>query len=374
MPRGASVMGAGPRNEVAIGSSQLAEILRVAKRTHGGASAPVKGWAKWLLFKAGVYRWTAPPAREPRAFVITYHKVEHRPAGPFGMLALDVPAFNAHVEFLARAYEVVPLSVLTAGLKTGNLPSRAVSLTFDDGYRNNLVLAWPVLRHHRVPATVFVTAGLVGTRRWMWTSELLEMALRYGMTAVGVASGDSLLSALLQAEIPPSMRAEAAVEYLVRLGPAAREQIMERLRLCFPVEPDDENRFLSWEEVRALKAGGVEIGSHTMTHPVLPDLDREQVRTELEASRDEIAERIGERPRLFCYPHGLFSPTVKEITRRFYDAAVSTIPGENTPTTDPLELRRVAAYTVDDLAFQLARPRLRHRDAGGAPSAAPARG
>ena len=351
-------MGEAPQGGIyVIGHAQLAEILRVAARVQGGVRARVKSWVKWLLFQTGAGRALERRPGGPRAYVITYHKVEHRPSGPFGMLALDVPAFTEHVEYLARTYEVVPLSVLAEGLKRGQLPSRAVSLTFDDGYRNNLVLAWPVLRRHRVPATVFVTAGLIGTRRWMWTNELIEMALRYGMATVGAASGDALLSALFQAEIPPWMRAEAAIEYLLRLGHVPREQIMQRLRGRFPVEPDDENRFLSWDEVRALKAGGIEIGSHTMTHPVLSDLDCEQVRSELEASRNEIATRVGETPRLFCYPHGVFSPPVKELTRRFYDAAVSTIPGENTPSTDPLELRRVAAYGVDDLAFQLARPR-----------------
>lgn len=349
--------GAGRQGLQIIEQAQLAEILKIAAVVQGGLNARVKSWVKWLGYRTGLIPAIVRRARGPRAFVITYHKVEHRPAGPLGMLALDVAAFSAHVEYLARNYDVVPLSVLTGGLRAGKLPARAVSLTFDDGYRNNLVLAYPVLRRHRVPATVFVTAGLIGTTQWMWPSELIEMATRYGMTAVGVASGDSLFSALLQAELPPWMRAEAAIEYLLRMGPARREQVMGRLRERFPVEADDENRFLSWDEVRALKAGGIEIGSHTMTHPVLPDLAPHQVEKELVASRNEIANRVGEAPNLFCYPHGVFSAPVKEITGRYYGAAVSTIPGENTPATDPLELRRVAAYSVEDLSFQLARPR-----------------
>lgn len=345
-----------PQGHQIVARAQLTEILRIAAAVQGGLRARVKNWIKWLAFRTGVLPAVVRRSGGPRAYVITYHKVEHRPAGPLGMLALDVPAFTEHVEYLARNYEVVPLSVLTDGLRTGRLPRRAVSLTFDDGYRNNLVLAYPVLHRHRVPATVFVTAGLVGTRRWMWSNELIEMSLRYGMAPVGMASGDSLFSALLQAELAPWMRAEAAIEYLLRIGPAKREQVMTRLRERFPVEPDDENRFLSWDEVRALKAGGIEIGSHTMTHPVLPDLSPAQVEKELSASRNEIADKVGEAPTLFCYPHGSFSAPVKQITGRYYGAAVSTIPGENTPSTDPLELRRVAAYSVDDLSFQLARP------------------
>ncbi|MBI5547156.1 MAG: polysaccharide deacetylase family protein [Deltaproteobacteria bacterium] len=345
------------------GQAQLAEVLRVACQGRGGIRVRLKGWLKWLVRRSAMAQALASPGRGrgwslgPRGYVITYRKVERRPVGPFGMQALDAGAFAEHVEYLARRYEIVPLSVLTQGLRSGKLPTRAVSLTFDDGYRNNLVLAHPILQRNRIPATLFVTAGLVGTRQWMWPAELVEMALRYGMAEVGAATGDSLLSALLQAELPPSMRAEAGIEYLLRMGPGVREPVMARLRERFPVEPDDENLFLSWDEVRALKAGGMEIGSHTMTHPVLPDLDEEHVERELCASRNEITRRVGEAPTLFCYPHGVFSEPVKALTGRYYGAAVSTIPGENTARTDLLELRRVTAYSVEDLSFQAASSR-----------------
>jgi peptidoglycan/xylan/chitin deacetylase (PgdA/CDA1 family) len=231
-----------------------------------------------------------------------------------------------------------------------------VSLTFDDGYRNNLTLAFPVLHRYRIPATVYVTAGLIGTKKWMWSSELAEMCLRYGLQTVGIASADSLLNCLMEAELPEAMRIEAAVEYLLRLKPTQRICLMGRLRKRFEVQPDDENKFLTWDEVRALRAGGIEIGSHTMTHPVLTDLKIDQVEQELSASRNVIAEHINEMPKSFCYPHGSFSPQIKNVTRKYYGCAVSTISGNNTPTTDLWELRRVTAYSVDDLSFQLARP------------------
>jgi peptidoglycan/xylan/chitin deacetylase (PgdA/CDA1 family) len=292
----------------------------------------------------------------PRASVLIYHKVERRDRGPFGAPALDVHRFSQQLEYLGRNFDVMPLSRLVACLRAGQAPERAVSITFDDGYRNNLTLAYPLLRKWRMPATVFVTAGLVGTRKWMWTSEVTEMALRYGLAAVAGACGDRLLCALLEAELPRAMRVEAAIEYLVRLGPE-RDAVLARLRESFPVEPDDENAFLSWDEVRALHAGGVEIGSHTVNHPVLTELPEAKVEEELKASSQAIADAIGKKPDLFCYPHGTFSEKVKASTKRYYGAAVTTISGPNTPATDPLELRRVAAYSVEELGFELARAR-----------------
>jgi len=317
----------------------------------------MKNLVKWIGHRTGIAPAISRLSLGRKSFVVTYHKVERRPSGPFGAPALDVSTFNAHVEYLARNYEIVPLGTLVEGLRSGRVPERAVALTFDDGYRNNLVLAYPVLQRHRAPATVFVTAGLVGTRGWMWASELCEMGLRFGLGEIGAASGDRLFAALMEAELPAAVRVEAGIEYLLRAGHPARQAMLERLRARFSVVPDDENAFLSWDEVRALHAGGVEIGSHTLTHPVLTDLDEEAVERELLGSREAIAEHIGVRPTTFCYPHGTCSETVKRLTGRYYGAAVSAIAGENTSATDPLELRRIAAYTVEELSFELARPR-----------------
>ncbi len=340
------------------GTEQSKQVEGILGRTlrQPGAGGRLKSGIKKIGYRTGLVPAIARWGRA-RAFVITYHRVERRPSAPLGAPALDVSAFTRHLEYLTRHHEVMPLSTMVQQLRKGAAPRNAVALTFDDGYRNNLVLAYPALRRFRVPATIFVTAGLVGTRRWMWPSELCEMCLRYGTQAVGEACGDRLLSALMGVELPPTMKVEASVEYLLGLGPAPREAVLRRLRARYPVEPDDENEFLSWDEVRALRAGGLEIGSHTMTHPVLTDLAANEVEAELSASRRTIEEEVGTRPALFAYPHGSFSPAVKNLVRRYYGAAVSTIAGDNTASTDPLELRRIAAYGVEDLSYEMARPR-----------------
>jgi peptidoglycan/xylan/chitin deacetylase (PgdA/CDA1 family) len=345
-------MAEGTGNELA----EMTRILDGVVRGGSGLLPRLKARVRTLAHRTGASALMARLAR-PRAHVVTYHKVERRPVGPFGVPALDVPTFEAHVEFLARHYELMPLSRLAEELRKGRPPERAVAITFDDGYRNNLLLAYPVLQRHHAPATVFVTAGLVGTQLWMWPNELGEMALRHGLSAVGRASGDRLLAALFEVELAPASILAAATEYLIRLGPERRRAVMDRLRSAFPVEPDDENRFLSWEEVRALRAGGVEIGSHTMTHPLLTQIDPKQVRRELTAARDRIEQEIGERPTTFAYPHGDYNGVVKSMTRRLYQSAVTTLSGANEPSTDPFELRRVCAFSVEDLAFELARPR-----------------
>jgi peptidoglycan/xylan/chitin deacetylase (PgdA/CDA1 family) len=334
---------------------ELARLLALAQSTRGITSW-LKRHIKAASHHTGLTRALAG-LRPSGAFVIMYHKVERCPVGPFGMPHLDVAAFTRHIEYLARNYELMTLSALVGALRRGQLPRRAVALTFDDGYRNNLLLAHPVLQRFRAPATLFVTAGLIGTKQWMWPSELGEMALRYGLSEVGAKSGEPLLAGVFAADLPPAMRLSVGTELLLRLGNRRRTEVMARLRQSFAVEPDDENAFLSWDEVKALRAGGVEIGSHTLTHPVLTDLTPPELERELVGSKNLIAERTGHLPDLFCYPHGSFSQEVKAMTGRHYGAATSCIAGDNTPSTDPLELRRVTAYEVEELSMELARPR-----------------
>ncbi len=290
----------------------------------------------------------------PQAHVVFYERVstpeaDERNAG----LALGVETFTRQIEMLARRFELVPLRVLVEGLRKRQLPRRAVALVLGEGYRRSLRLAHPVLARHKAPATIFVTVGKVGTRQWTWSNELTRMALAHGLPRLAEVCGDRTLAGVLAVELPVALRLSIAGDHLLRVGPARRGEILECLRANCPVEPGEDDQLLSWDELRDLRAQGMDIGSQTLTGPVLPELDRAQVEREVASSRNVVADHLGHAPTHFCYPFGSYSPTVKEITGRYYGAAVSAIAGRNTPGTDPLEIRRIGAPDVDAIAREL---------------------
>ncbi|MCY1077358.1 polysaccharide deacetylase family protein [Archangium lansingense] len=275
--------------------------------------------------------------------------------GVWGEPVLDVHEFERHVTFLAREYQPVHLSELVAGLEgQTRLPRRAVALTFDDGYRNNLYLVAPILARHGIPATIFITTGLIGTDGWMWGYELEEIFSRHPPEQVCHASGDLAIIRMGSLGLSPRVLTSACVEYLKDLPHASMLDIVERLRARFPVPVNDENRFLSWDEVRELASQGFELGAHTRSHPILTRLPLAEVDRELRASRDMLEKKLGVRPRLFSYPNGATSPEVTALVSRYFQAAVTTRSGLCTRESGLLKLPRIGApVPVSELAFEL---------------------
>jgi peptidoglycan/xylan/chitin deacetylase (PgdA/CDA1 family) len=98
---------------------------------------------------------------------------------------------------------------------------------------------------------------------------------------------------------------------------------------------------MSWEDARELAAAGNELGSHSMTHPLLPQLDERALEYEIAESRRVIRERTGARVDSFCYPNGDHTARIVEITRRSgYENAVTALFGNNRRGADPFTLER----------------------------------
>lgn len=320
----------------------------------GFGSLLVQG-LKTLSYHAGLY----PLLQQPNALwpvVLFYHKVQRRPVGVWGEHVLAAEEFEQHIAWLAREYQPVPLSLLVEGLRGNSLlPPRTVALTFDDGYRNNLAVAAPILRRHGVPATLFVATGLVGTNQWMWAYELEHLFARYPLGRIAECARHPVLAHLCALGLDKRVTMMACVEYL-KLAPMEElHEVLGRLRSRLPVEQDEENRFLSWDEVRRLRdAYGFELGAHTETHPILHHLAPEEVDRELRACRDTLERELGTRPTLFAYPNGDTTPEVTEQVGRYFTAAFTTCSSACSPSLPLLELPRIAApERVSELAHLL---------------------
>ncbi|HSE98479.1 MAG TPA: polysaccharide deacetylase family protein, partial [Blastocatellia bacterium] len=121
------------------------------------------------------------------------------------------------------------------------------------------------------------------------------------------------------------------------------------LSVIVPETPPAEFAPLSWEQAREMDSLGVEIGSHTVTHPVLTHSSASRLSRELGESRSRLEAVLGRRVDLFCYPNGDYDRGVrKEVARAGYRCAVTTEAGLNDGRSDPLALKRI--HTERDLA------------------------
>lgn len=327
----------------------------------------VNGLGSWVKrgVKAVSHRAGLPPAIQhfapSKSVILLYHKVQRRPFGLWGEEALNVTHFEEHLRYLTRHFELVSLHDVVHSLQRRTpLPKCSVAITFDDGYRNNWVLAAPLLKKFRVPATFFVTTGLVGTSKWMWAYELEEIFLRFSIQDIAQASRHLALQRLCEVEPSKEKAWEACVAFLKTRPHHELVRTMESLRKKFTVHVDDENQFLSWDEVRALENEGFDLGAHSVHHPILPRLSQEEAQQEIIGSKQMLSDILHQPPRFFAYPNGDFHPRISELVGASFEASFSTLPQACSDTHSLFQLPRVSApASVADLSFELTRHFLR---------------
>ena len=283
-----------------------------------------------------------------RAVILTYHGLLAQPP-PTGLRALHklfvtAESFRAQMALLKARYQVIPLRELVERLARGEPGERLAAVTFDDGWRTTRTLAAPILRELELPATVFLATGLCGTdARGLWTQRL----------AASLAAAVQNRIRLWDVELPadtPARRATAirTIADILKKMPARERE--ERLREVFArygtgPELGDDMTFMSWDEVRELDDFGVECGAHTVDHEILSSLPDEEAADQILRSRARIEDVTGLPCRLFAYPNGSEADFSDAHTRALsdlkFDAAVTQIPGRNSPLTDRFRLRRI---------------------------------
>ena len=279
----------------------------------------------------------------------------HRVAGPrLDPQLLDVAPqnFDAQMRELAQRMEPLALSEFERRRRAGTLPARAVAVTFDDGYADNLHAAAPRLEAHGIAATVFVTAGMIGCGREFWWDDVeriafTPLALR-GMppslsipwrikdgAALTEEQGGTAWNVTERIDASPRHRLyREMVTALRRLPTRERDGLVSRWRDWARVAQGarESHRTLSVEELVALsEARGVSIGAHTMTHPSLAMLSATEQAIELRESRRWLETAITKPVTAVAYPYGESSDvsavTVATARSEGFDIGLSNVGG-----------------------------------------------
>jgi peptidoglycan/xylan/chitin deacetylase (PgdA/CDA1 family) len=245
---------------------------------------------------------------------------------------------------LEQVMTVVPLEPSLQALSSGQrLPARAVALTFDDGYRDHLDLAIPLLERLGMPATFFLVPGLLSREVRAWW-EVLAWALacsrkatvRWGRDELptrGVPGQCSFRRMLPDLRTRPRHLTERAVSELVDwLEPEG--------------EPGDQGLFLDWDGAREIVRRGFTVGSHTMSHAALRYEPADEQLRELVESRRQLKTALGVDPQVLAYPYGqqahYSAETIQSTARAGYTHAVTVHPRVVRASTPPHEIPRFA--------------------------------
>jgi peptidoglycan/xylan/chitin deacetylase (PgdA/CDA1 family) len=318
--------------------------------------------------------------------VLLYHRIAD-PATDPQLLSVVPERFAEHLELIGDSREPVSLAGLVAAKRDGEAPARAVALTFDDGYADNLLVAKPLLERSGVHATVFVTSGYLGGRRLFWWDELERLVLRCGHFPTTVAleiagdisrwelaedatygspdAGERAEWTVLDVDDPgPRQRMYRDLSVRLRaLDEPERERVLEQLRLLSEPEnggADESPRPLTHEELARLGEGGlVDIGAHTVTHSTLSGLVPDRQQDEIVGGKSELEHVLGRRVSSFAYPYGarrdFDRTTVSLVQEAGFDHACTSIPGRFSSNRDRFSIPRlpVRNWSGDELARRL---------------------
>ncbi|BDG08190.1 polysaccharide deacetylase family protein [Anaeromyxobacter paludicola] len=320
-------------------------LQRTAKAALAGALC--SAGARWA-----VNAWRRRLAGGGRVIILSYHRVtlDFRADAQQSLPSLLISAqtLKRQLEQLARERDLVSLGDACRLLRE-RAPRRAardaVAITFDDGYQGCHDFGLPVLEALRVPATMFVPTGYLGTARRLPHDRLLA-SLRE-LRRRGLTPGQAGLAPPLQAALDrcagpgPTTTMERLIAALPHDALEAVAAALEARLGMAEEELEPGTRIMGWPEARALEAAGVELGGHTVSHAVLANLPPARARAEIEGSFRDLAERLGHRPRHFAYPNGYHTPAVRRmVAEAGYEAAVTTEDVENRRGGDPLRLKR----------------------------------
>jgi peptidoglycan/xylan/chitin deacetylase (PgdA/CDA1 family) len=237
-----------------------------------------------------------------------------------GTPAHQAAEIERQLRYLAVAFAIVPLAELLqcAEERSSSLAGK-LALTFDDGFRNNVTVLYPLLAKLGIPATFFICPTLVDRGAWLWNHDMRQRLHSLNWTS---------RRALAEKIGAPSAAVEALVEWMKTLDLASRLRVERRVREAthgFAASPSEheEHDLASWEDLRRLDPRLISIGSHTLTHPILTKLTEREAEVEIGESRRLIEKRLGRACEFFCYPNGDISSFALECVRRHYRAALT---------------------------------------------------
>ncbi len=285
---------------------------------------------------------TSHPSRR-NLLILMFHRILTEP-DPLRPEDIAADSFAWQLRVLAEQFEILPLATALAALEDCGRRRAVLSITFDDGYADNHAVAFPILSKLGLEATFFVSSGFLAGRI-MWNDAIIESMRaaavgelelgELGLTRIAIdddasrrAACGQLIAALKYR--PPAERARA-VEWLA-------QRVGARLPRALMMNP---------AQVADLARRGMEIGGHTVSHPILARLTPAEARAEMREDKLALEAIVGRPLRFFAYPNGRprrdYERTHAEIARELgYSAAVSTAWGAVRRGADPFQLPRIS--------------------------------
>jgi len=283
-----------------------------------------------MLRYLGAFRLERLILSRSSRFILAFHRVLpddeiNRLLDP--QMYLTVRVFRQLLVFLRSHYDVVHLEeLLTWDKFTKGRRKPACALTFDDGYMDNYTNAFPILKEMEMPATVFLTAALVGTSRLLWNDAVSIAFARMSGDPEARAYLHQLLCAFgVSVSIPSDLSGvryyltlRSIVEQVKTWPHAKISNLLSKMEPCAAGDwaKSASFRLLSWDQVREMSREGIVFGAHTLSHYILTVEDKTTAQKEIQDSKSLIESKLGKPTDTMAFPNGSYNDEVVRMARQ----------------------------------------------------------
>jgi peptidoglycan/xylan/chitin deacetylase (PgdA/CDA1 family) len=297
-----------------------------------------------------------------KAIILMYHRVSNFKPGHEGAsfeTGVTAEKFELHMKYLKDEMTPIPLDDMVVYLKNGKrLPKKAVSITFDDGYADNYLNAYPSLKKYGIPATIFIVSGAMDSGEIFWwdkISEILKMTKKDSLKIDFLNDYIPEKISASQHEIPLQNSSEKdhaqniLCSWFNKIKPShinrMVDEIQRRLEVPSIAIESDRHRILSPQELKEMAENGISYGAHTMTHLNLATSPISDAEREIRESKKWLEELLGKTVNSFAYPYGkpehFNNDVVKIVSDCGFQAAYTAIPGVVSHRSHMYEMCRV---------------------------------
>lgn len=277
-----------------------------------------------------------------RHIVLTFHKVQSLKKNSVfdSCPSVTVNNFELILTHVKNSYQLVPLNYLCDHLDSS---TQLAAITFDDGWRNNYTDAYPVLKKHDIPATIFVTTGKIGSNKSFWQQRLGAI---FHKAKNGDENARQVLFNLADIDQSNDLTKEFFFSNILRWKSLSVDTVEEKLSQYTSQRPTEKERvFLNEKEIQLMSNEGlVAFGSHTENHVILTNESFSKVCSELSDSRVKLEKITGNKTTMFSYPNGSVNNSVLKLAKDAgYQIGCTTQVSCIGPKVDKMLLPRIDA-------------------------------
>jgi len=307
----------------------------------------LKPLIKQLLFKTNLYKFSS---LQNRFYIIPYHMIVDEPNGFYP--ETSTADFEKQIAHLVKNYKVISLDEIVERVKTKKSLRLCVVITFDDGFRDNYEIAYPILRKYNIPATIFLTTEYIENGTAPWFIKLRYIFMKTQRTHLQLFHNGTTISSHMHTRDEKSAASDKAMAYLKDCHDQDRLILLDRLYEELGLNGFERlnDLMLTWNQIKEMAENDISFGAHTVNHPILSRIPLDKAKYEIVESKKRIEENIGEAVTSIAYPFGKkahYSSDLFPVLEKVgFKCAVTTETTTNTYDTNLFALSRSAPWEL----------------------------